>query len=220
VLPELFSLARCRRPFRDEWKNELKATSALRAFERVTTVAVTPDQGNPQEPYKFEMPKWTEMREGIAIPAIPLGGQMKDPVTGEEGGWRPGRNATFKKWATRTMRPVVDFDKCIKCTLCWLQCPDSVFDVTPEGLYDANLEACCGCGVCEAVCPVTGLRHHGERNAVHRQRQSMGGVAHRQARLRSAPRRVESRIARSGPTGSVSAASTSRSFPTSSPGQG
>src|SRR2546423_1726747 len=103
---------------------------------------------------KFDMPKWTEMREGIAIPGIPLGGQMKDPVTGEEGGWRPGRNTTFKKWATRTMRPVVDFEKCIKCTLSWLQCPDSVFDVTPDGLYDANLEACCGCGVCEAVCPV------------------------------------------------------------------
>jgi len=28
------------------------------------------------------------------------------------------------------------------------------FDVTPEGLYDANMAACCGCGVCEAVCPV------------------------------------------------------------------
>src|SRR2546428_216844 len=155
VLPELFSLGSVQETIRDEWKNELKATSALRAFERVTTVTVTPDQGNPTEPYKFEMPKWTEMREGMAIPGIPLGGQMKDPVTGEEGGWRPGRNPTFKKWATRTMRPVVDFDKCIKCTLCWLQCPDSVFDVTPEGLYDANLEACCGCGVCEAVCPVT-----------------------------------------------------------------
>src|SRR5438128_2087616 len=155
VLPELFSLGSVQETIRDEWKNELKATSALRAFERVTTVTVTPDQANPTEQYKFEMPKWTEMRDGIAIPGIPLGGQMKDPVTGEEGGWRPGRNDTFKKWDTRTMRPVVDFDKCIKCTLCWLQCPDSVFDVTPEGLYDANLEACCGCGVCEAVCPVT-----------------------------------------------------------------
>ena len=52
------------------------------------------------------------------------------------------------------MRPVVDFDTCIKCTLCWLQCPDTCFDITPDGLYDANLESCCGCGVCEAVCPV------------------------------------------------------------------
>jgi Pyruvate/2-oxoacid:ferredoxin oxidoreductase delta subunit len=51
------------------------------------------------------------------------------------------------------MRPVIDFDKCVKCTLCWIQCPDSCFDVTPDGLYDANMESCCGCGVCEAVCP-------------------------------------------------------------------
>src|SRR5439155_1625006 len=28
------------------------------------------------------------------------------------------------------------------------------FDVMPDGTYDANMEACCGCGVCEAVCPV------------------------------------------------------------------
>jgi pyruvate ferredoxin oxidoreductase delta subunit len=52
------------------------------------------------------------------------------------------------------MRPVVNFETCIKCTLCWLQCPDTCFDVTPDGLFDANMEACCGCGVCEAVCPV------------------------------------------------------------------
>ena len=94
------------------------------------------------------------MRDGIAIPAIPVGQPMKDPITGKTGGYQPERNPTFKKFTTRTMRPVVDFDTCIKCTLCWLQCPDSCFDVTPDGLYDANMEACCGCGVCEAVCPV------------------------------------------------------------------
>jgi pyruvate ferredoxin oxidoreductase delta subunit len=154
VLPELFSLGSVQETIREEWKSEVKATSALRAFERLTTVTVMPDQGNAEEPYSFVMPKWTEMREGIAIPGIDVGKPMADPVTGAEGGWKPGRNAVFKKWATRTMRPVVDFEKCIKCTLCWLQCPDSVFDVTPEGLYDADLEACCGCGVCEAVCPV------------------------------------------------------------------
>src|SRR5216684_2117346 len=148
VLPELFSLASVQQAIRDEWNNELKATSALRAYERTTTVTVQPAQGNPETPYSFEMPKWTEMRDGITIPAIPRGHQMKDPTSGEMGGFQPERNPTFKKYLTRTMRPVVDFDTCIKCTLCWLQCPDSVFDVTPDGLYDANMEACCGCGVC------------------------------------------------------------------------
>src|SRR6516164_6305498 len=154
VLPELFSLASVQQVIRDEWHDELKATSAQRAHERATTVTVQPTQGNPEKPFEFQMPKWTEMREGIAIPSIPRGHQMKDPETGKLGGYQPERNPTFKKWSTRTMRPVVNFDTCIKCTLCWLQCPDSCFDVTPEGLYDANMEACCGCGVCEAVCPV------------------------------------------------------------------
>src|SRR5207245_902659 len=106
-------------------------------------------KGIPEIPYSFEMPKWWEMREGVTIPAIPIGKPK------EEGkGYVPERNPYFKKYTTRTMRPVVNFDTCVKCTLCWIQCPDSCFDVMPDGTYDANMEACCGCGVCEAVCPV------------------------------------------------------------------
>jgi pyruvate ferredoxin oxidoreductase delta subunit len=156
LLPDLFSLVSLQEVIAEEWKDGLKATSALRAYERIETVTVEPSQGNPEEPYEFEFPKWHEMREGIAIPSIPMGEAMVDAKTGQTGGYRPARNPTFKKFTTRTMRPVVDFEKCIKCTLCWLQCPDSCFDVTPDGLYDANLEACCGCGVCEAVCPEAG----------------------------------------------------------------
>ena len=116
------------------------------------------------------------MREGIAIPAIPLGHQMTDPDTGKMGGYQPERNPIYKKWTTRTMRPVVNFDTCIKCTHCWLQCPDSCFDVTPEGLYDANMEACFGCGVCEAVCPVSDCVTMVNETPVRGQRQPVGGV--------------------------------------------
>ena len=64
--------------------------------------------------------------------------------------------------ATRTSRSTrparcarsIDFDTCVKCNLCWISCPDSCFDVMPDATFDANMEACCGCGVCEAVCPV------------------------------------------------------------------
>jgi pyruvate ferredoxin oxidoreductase delta subunit len=154
ILPELFSLKSVQETIMDEWHDEVKAQSAARAHERVSEVTVQPNQGNPETPYAFELPKWHEMGEGIAIPSIPAGAAIADPVNHVEGGFRPDRNPTFKKFSTRTMRPVVDFDTCIKCTLCWLHCPDSCFDVTPENLYDANMQACCGCGVCEAVCPV------------------------------------------------------------------
>ncbi len=154
ILPELFSVKSVQKVIMDQWKDPIKASSAARAYERTTTITVRPDQGNPETPYTFEFPKWHEMRDGVTIPSIPAGRGFEDPTTHAVGGFRPNRNPTFKKFSTRTMRPVVNFDTCIKCTLCWLHCPDSCFDVTPDGLYDANMQACCGCGVCEAVCPV------------------------------------------------------------------
>ncbi len=150
LAPHVVKLESVEAAIRDEWKDELKVTSARKAYERAETRKVGPDEGNPEKPYEFQLPKWWEMKEGLVIPGIPV----KQDVEGWEGGYRPGRNPTFKKFATRTMRPVIDFEICTKCTLCWLQCPDSCFDVTPTGHYDANMEACCGCGVCEAVCPV------------------------------------------------------------------
>ncbi|HTQ87315.1 MAG TPA: 4Fe-4S dicluster-binding protein [Candidatus Solibacter sp.] len=154
LLPDMLKLDSVKQFIQREWKDAVKVQSAVNSHSRVTTQNVSPSQGNPEKPFQFELPKWHEMRDGVAIPSIAPGHKMTDPATHAEGGYQPARNHTFKKFSTRTMRPVVDFDTCIKCTLCWLQCPDSCFDVTPEGLYDANMEACCGCGVCEAVCPV------------------------------------------------------------------
>ncbi|RMF88856.1 MAG: (4Fe-4S)-binding protein [Nitrospinota bacterium] len=150
VCPQLVSLEAMEKMIREQWKDELKVTSARTSYERVQIRRVEPGEGNPEEPYRFELPKWQEMEEGIIVRGIPQGGGFH----GGEGGYQPGRNPYFKKFTTRTMRPVIDFEKCTKCTLCWLQCPDTCFDVTPDGFYDANMEACCGCGVCEAVCPV------------------------------------------------------------------
>jgi len=150
VAPHIVSLKSIEQAIREEWVDELKTASARKAYERVTVTKVPAGVGNPETPYSFELPKWQDMEIGLVIPAIPV----KEEVEGWEGGFRPGRNPTFKKFTTRTMRPVVDFAICTKCTICWLQCPDSCFDVTPDGFYDANMEACCGCGVCEAVCPV------------------------------------------------------------------
>jgi pyruvate ferredoxin oxidoreductase delta subunit len=150
IVPHILSLDAVTAAIREaEWGSELKAESARKACERVESREVAPDEGNPDTPYSFELPRWWEMREGVSIPSLPVG----KPIEGGRG-YRPQRSEVFKKFSSRTMRPVVDFDACVKCTLCWIQCPDSVFDVTPDGLYDAHMEACCGCGVCEAVCPV------------------------------------------------------------------
>jgi len=117
VLPELLSLKSVEKAIKEEWHDDLKVKSAQKAFERVTTSVVSPQEGNPEKPYEFELPKWYELREGLAIPSIPKGKEIADPVSQQTGGFRPDRNPTFKKYSTRTMRPVVDFDTCVKCTL-------------------------------------------------------------------------------------------------------
>jgi pyruvate ferredoxin oxidoreductase delta subunit len=150
VAPQLFSLKSLEQAILQEWNDNLKVASAQKAFERAVPRRVLPTEGNTAAVEEFEKPKYWEMQDAIVVKGIAVGKGFR----GEEGGYQPERNPYFKKYTTRSMRPVVDFDKCVKCTLCWLQCPDSCFDVTPEHLYDANMEACCGCGVCEDVCPV------------------------------------------------------------------
>jgi len=155
ALPELFSFKSVEQFINEKLKSSAKVASARADFDRFTTVDVKASQGNPEELFKFELPGWKDMRGGVSVKGQPQGGPYAaDPASKQVGGFRPGRNELFKKYSTRTERPVVNFATCTKCTLCWLNCPDASFDVTPDGTYDANLEACCGCGVCEDVCPV------------------------------------------------------------------
>ena len=92
------------------------------------------------------LPKWHEFGEGVVVPAVPRGFQL-----GPKG---QSRNPQFKRGTTKSERPVVRFDICTKCTLCWQECPDQVFDPTTDGLYDVDYEYCVGCGKCAEVCPV------------------------------------------------------------------
>ena len=154
ALPELVSLKAVEQFINEKLKDTLKVTSTHTAFERFTATEVKPGQGNSDELEHYTLPKWQEMRLGVSIKGQSQGGPFEDPVTKQVGGFRPARNELFKKFSTRTFRPVVNFKTCTKCTLCWLNCPDGSFDVTPDGTYNADLESCCGCAICEAVCPV------------------------------------------------------------------
>ncbi|HUC61667.1 MAG TPA: 4Fe-4S dicluster-binding protein [Alphaproteobacteria bacterium] len=131
-------------------KNDAKVASAQRAYDALASTPVDANQGSEAVPIKFELPPISRMEECLVV----RGEAVRQEMPGWQGGYRPGRNPVFKKFATRTMRPVIDFETCTKCSFCWLQCPDSVFDVTPDGYFDADMEACCGCGICKEVCPV------------------------------------------------------------------
>lgn len=119
---------------------QTKLVSFQQAYEQAAAIPVAKGQGTEGERLSFQKPGWRQMREGVVVDAPKPAPDAANPY--------------FKKWSTRTKRPVINFDTCIKCDLCWLDCPDECFYPTPEGLYDVRYEACCGCGVCEEVCPV------------------------------------------------------------------
>jgi len=49
-------------------------------------------------------------------------------------------NGSFRKTGDwRTERPILDKEKCIKCALCWIYCPDAAIKPGEDGYYEADL---------------------------------------------------------------------------------
>ena len=118
AVPKIFSFAALEKYIVSKLKDgALKVKSAKLAYERFSTVKVKVGQGNPEALRQYVQPKWNEMREGTTIVGMPQGGPFEDPATGKAGGYRAARSKTFLKFATRTLRPVINFEACTKCTL-------------------------------------------------------------------------------------------------------
>jgi pyruvate ferredoxin oxidoreductase delta subunit len=140
VLPQWISLENAKSATKELAKGDEGATASVQfGYDSTAMRPVKVGEGTSgHEHLQFTKPGWTTMRPGIIVDAR-----------------KPGeRNPYYKKYGARTMRPVVNFDTCIKCTMCWLDCPDECFEVTPEGHYEVVYEACIGCGICAQVCPV------------------------------------------------------------------
>ncbi|MEA3559517.1 MAG: 4Fe-4S binding protein [Candidatus Thermoplasmatota archaeon] len=55
--------------------------------------------------------------------------------------------------AWKTLKPISDNSKCIKCWICWKFCPDVAIERSEEGpVFD--YDHCKGCGICANECPV------------------------------------------------------------------
>jgi len=131
---------------KEKYKSDQKAEAALKAYDEVVIYNVKPGEGRDWPYKKPELPKWNEFSEGLKV--VPPSQEYKIGPRGLN------RNPVFKRGTSKTQRPLVRFDLCTKCTLCWYDCPDEVFDVTKDGYYDPNYEYCTGCGRCAEVCPV------------------------------------------------------------------
>ena len=64
----------------------------------------------------------------------------------------PGNASQYKTGDWRSQRPTYDFNKCIKCGICSIFCPEGCVELNEEGYLEANLFYCKGCGICAREC--------------------------------------------------------------------
>jgi len=63
----------------------------------------------------------------------------------------------YKTGSWRISKPVIDRDKCTKCLLCWVFCPDMSIKRLPDNSVEVDYEYCKGCGICAEECPVKAI---------------------------------------------------------------
>ncbi|MCE4607770.1 MAG: 4Fe-4S binding protein [Caldisphaeraceae archaeon] len=66
----------------------------------------------------------------------------------------PDFGSVGKTGLWRTERPVIDEEKCTKCLLCWLYCPEDTILRREDDMVFVDYDYCKGCGICASVCPV------------------------------------------------------------------
>ena len=68
-----------------------------------------------------------------------------------------GTTRVNKTGGWRTFKPFYDYEKCIKCKLCELLCPDSSINPRDDGFFEFDYDFCKGCGICANECPKSAI---------------------------------------------------------------
>jgi pyruvate ferredoxin oxidoreductase delta subunit len=64
----------------------------------------------------------------------------------------PGSAKIYQSGSWRSQRPTYNFDRCIKCGLCAIFCPEGCIGPNKDGHFEADLYYCKGCGICAREC--------------------------------------------------------------------
>jgi len=64
----------------------------------------------------------------------------------------PGNARSYRSGDWRAERPVWDHDRCIKCGICSLFCPEGCINQDEQDYFEADYYYCKGCGICAREC--------------------------------------------------------------------
>ena len=107
---------------------------------------------------------------GISLDGI---GEVNDKFRGVSGAFdkavqsiRNCQDVEVRTGLWRTMRPVIDHDRCNRCWwVCSTFCPDSAIQVNEEGYPEIDYDHCKGCLICAAKCPPHAIEAIAEHEA-------------------------------------------------------
>ncbi|MEM0106687.1 MAG: 4Fe-4S binding protein [Candidatus Micrarchaeaceae archaeon] len=66
-----------------------------------------------------------------------------------------GAGGKTNEW--RLDKPVVNQEKCIKCLICWIDCPEATIIRDDSDNIKINYDYCKGCGICAKECPTKAI---------------------------------------------------------------
>ncbi len=105
-----------------------------RAYEETQVAELSGIVQKPHRVFPSEvLPSWRELLPGCVVADA---GSAKQYRTGD---WKSGH-------------PVLNHQRCIKCGICYLFCPEGCIGQNEEGYFEANLFYCKGCGICAREC--------------------------------------------------------------------
>jgi pyruvate ferredoxin oxidoreductase delta subunit len=85
--------------------------------------------------------------EGILESSVRFQKKMIECSLLEQNKGKPFRSEDRPEWT-----PEWDRDKCIRCGLCYVYCPDGAVYRTDDGFFDVDGDKCKGCGICHREC--------------------------------------------------------------------
>lgn len=133
--------------------SEEAVATALAAFDAMAEHAGLVREAEDTPANACPAPEWIEMPADDAATAAPA---IRAPANSElanTGAWR-------------TMRPVIDYARCNRCSwVCSTFCPDSAIRVGEDRTPRIDYDHCKGCLVCVAVCPPHAIHAEPERRA-------------------------------------------------------
>ena len=92
-------------------------------------------------------------------------GKKKEELEFEEGAvvTKPGSLSEIKTGGWRSHIPTLDQEKCKRCGICWMYCPDAAIKKInkKQGVYNHSFvidyNFCKGCGICAKECPFNAI---------------------------------------------------------------